>query len=172
MPTTSIHNNKKSMVAVSKQLIPKMSRLVILYGMGGLSDVGRHAILAALEKESSVESIKVLTRFPELLHETNWNSGCPEPQSYPTDPKVDVIKIDSWDKDNIEQHLADATGVISCLGNRQPGYGHWEAEEGNKALLKVFPKGKRNRVVVLTSVGVEEGGFRVCRCFLRRRRLF
>ena len=130
--------------------------------------MGRHAILAALEQQpngggessattaAAVERITVLTRFPELLHETNWNSGCPEPMSYPKDPRVTVVKIDSWETDNIEEHVKDATAVVSCLGNRQPGYGHWEAEEGNKALLKALPQDKKNRVVVLTSVGVEE----------------
>lgn len=133
-----------------------MSRLVILYGIGGLSDIGRHAILAALEEGPNVESIKVLTRFPDLLHEKNWNSGCPEPKSYPTDPKVEVVKIDSWETDNIDRYLADATAVVSCLGNRQPGFGHWESAEGNKALLKALPQNQKNRVVVITSVGVEE----------------
>ena len=38
-------------------------RLVVLYGIGGLSDVGRHAILAALEQTShKLEKITVIIR--------------------------------------------------------------------------------------------------------------
>ncbi|KAL7569329.1 hypothetical protein ACA910_016871 [Epithemia clementina (nom. ined.)] len=134
-----------------------MSRLVILYGKGGLSDVGRHAMQVALEEGSAVESIKVLSRYPDLLREDNWNCSCPNPHSYPTDPKVEVVKIDSWKTDRIDQYLADATAIISCLGNRQPELSKaWESEEGNKALLQALPKGKKCRVVIMTSVGVEE----------------
>jgi hypothetical protein len=58
-------------------MAPMMSsRLVILYGIGGLSDVGRHALQAALER-SEVLHVKVLTQHPELLEESNWNCGCP-----------------------------------------------------------------------------------------------
>ena len=45
------------------------SSLVVLYGIGGLSDVGRHAILAALE-QPSVRKITVITEYPELLDES------------------------------------------------------------------------------------------------------
>lgn len=45
-------------------------QLVVLYGIGGLSDVGRRAILAALE-QPTVKKITVITEYPELLNESN-----------------------------------------------------------------------------------------------------
>jgi NAD(P)H-binding len=82
-------------------------RLIILYGVGGLSDVGRHAIQVALDlqqeaanqappssssspslaSEHKVDQITVLTKFPDLLLKDNWNCGCVEPHS------IDVTKL-------------------------------------------------------------------------------
>jgi hypothetical protein len=45
--------------------------LVVLYGIGGLSDVGRHVILAALE-QPSITKVTVITEYPKLLDESNW----------------------------------------------------------------------------------------------------
>merc|ERR1719343_886193 len=83
--------------------------LVILYGIGGLSDVGRHAILAALEKPT-VEKITVITEYPEKLNEKNWDCNCFEeghknPFDDPVSSKrLEMVKVDSWTKD--QPHLA------------------------------------------------------------------
>ena len=72
-------------------------KLVVLYGIGGLSDVGRHAILAALE-QPSVSKITVITEYPELLDEKNWECNCPGGHTNPATEhpsKVNVVKVDS-----------------------------------------------------------------------------
>jgi nucleoside-diphosphate-sugar epimerase len=136
---------------------PMRLRLVVLYGTGGLSDVGRHAVLAALE-QPSISNIIVLTQHPELLDEPNWKCGCPEPHSFTQAEKdrFQVVPVTSWKDDSVSDHFQDATAVVSCLGNRQPFVGHWVAHEGNQAVIQAMQKHKVQRVVALTSSGVEE----------------
>lgn len=174
--------------------VAKHSSLVILYGIGGLSDVGRHAILAALEygKESAtttstpapapaktVDKITVFTEYPELLDETNWESGCPEPKTNPakTHPDiVKVIKVDNWkDQGNVDKlasHIDAADAVISCLGHRQPGMKYPRliergliSADGNQQVIEAIDQnnkksgtstGQKKRVVVISSVGIQE----------------
>lgn len=151
-------------------------RLVILYGVGALSDVGRHAILAALERSNDVvEKVTVLTKHPDMLMDANWNCGCEEPHKYKEneskDKRVQIIPIQNWKKDGdkITQHMEDATAVISCLGNRNPTVGHWDSATGNQAVIDAITKRNskssdstnnnrrlNNRVVALSSVGIEE----------------
>ena len=95
------------------------------------SDVGRHAILAALENPI-VDKITVITEYPELLNEKNWECNCsPEGHTNPfngpeASSKLELVKIDTdtWKKEqpNLSQHFVGANGVISCLGHRQPGW--------------------------------------------------
>ena len=51
--------------------------LCILFSSGGTADVGRHAVQAALEQYDG--PIRVLTKDPQVLQESNWNCACPEP---------------------------------------------------------------------------------------------
>eukprot|EP00970_Alexandrium_tamarense_P019838 scaffold14521_cov200-Alexandrium_tamarense.AAC.2 len=144
-----------------------VNRIVILYGIGGLSDVGRHAILAALEKPS-VEHITVITSYPELLDEKNWECNC-LPDSGHTNPfndpayakRLEMVKINSWKNDHdLSKHFQSAT-VVSCLGNRQPGWKNaeikkgWIAYEGNKQVIKAMEGAHVSRVVVISSIGLK-----------------
>lgn len=135
-----------------------LARLVILYGgTGGLSDVGRHAVQAALER-SDVESIKVLTQHPQLLEESNWKCGCERPHEFSEQDRqrFEVIPIKSWKNDDLGSHFADETAVVSCLGNRQPFIGAWVSNEGNQAVIKAMKANKITRAVVISSSGVED----------------
>lgn len=68
-----------------------------------------------------------------------------------------MVPVKSWKTDDIAPHFAGATGVVSCLGNRQPLMFHWESCEGNTAVIDAVQKTENlSRVVVCTSVGVEE----------------
>mmetsp|Transcript_56230 Transcript_56230/g.136285 ORF Transcript_56230/g.136285 Transcript_56230/m.136285 type:complete len:312 (-) Transcript_56230:3576-4511(-) len=137
-----------SAAAAALGTVKKKIHLVVLYGVGGLSDVGRHAILAALEPPYSdhVVKVSVVTEYPELLDEQNWECGCVGGHTDPSKDfpdKVNIIPIDgSWndaDKDYnktvLEPLFSDAfskitkqgsqeseVAVISCLGHRQPGW--------------------------------------------------
>jgi hypothetical protein len=134
-------------------------RLVILYGVGGLSDVGRHAIQAALER-SEVDHVTILTRHEKLLEETKWNCGCTEPHTFTNADKerMTVVPVQSWSNHaDIAVNFQNATAVISCLGNRQPLFGFNEAADGNAAVIKAMGCVKNlKRVVVCSSVGIEE----------------
>lgn len=178
-------------------LAAKSCSLVILYGIGGLSDVGRHAILAALEQNEQevpnmmktteetnepktiVDKITVFTEYPELLDETDWECGCPEPHTNPAKSHPDivhVVKVDNWkdpsNVDTLASYIEKSDGVISCLGHRQPGRKYPKlierglvAADGNKQLIEAIrqasndKKNSRNkprRVVVMSSVGIQE----------------
>lgn len=147
--------------------------LVILYGIGGLSDVGRHAVRAALD--AGVPHICVLTQHPELLELPNWKCGCPVPHSFTEEERqrFQVIPVDSWEQENnndknddssssLTRHFAHATAVISCCGNRQPGLSEpelkqgWVAHEANQLVLRAMMQHKIRRVVCMSSVGVNE----------------
>lgn len=132
------------------------ARLVVLYSKGGLSDVGRHAVQAALERPE-VKEVRVLTKYPELLEEENWKCGCTTPHKWTDEDRkrFQVIPVKSW-KDDLTEHFRGATAVVSCLGNRQPFVGGWESAEGNEAVIQAMKVEGVDRSVVLTSVGVEE----------------
>lgn len=137
-------------------------RLVILYGTGGLSDVGRHAILAAL-KEPTVEHITVITSYPQLLDETNWKCSCPGGHTNPVKEfpnKITLVKVDNWKTappTDLEKHFVGAKAVISCLGHRQPAFSDGlEASSGNKHVIKAMLSAKVQRVVICSSSGIEE----------------
>lgn len=127
-------------------------KLVVLFSAGGLSDVGRHAVQAAFE--SNVEQVTVLTPHPESLQEENWKCSCKEKHVMTEEQKtrLTIVPVNNWKTEDLSRHFQDATAVVSCLGNRQPFIGDWCAHEGNQAVIKAKPP----RVVVLTSVGVEE----------------
>lgn len=157
-------------------------RLVILYGIGGLSDVGRHAILAALE-QPTVEHVTVITEYPELLDLSNWECSCPGGHSHPAKDHPDrVTVVPLWGDDddddkknprqpyswqnpppNLSQHFQGADAVISCLGHRQPGHLHPElikkgliAHDGTKQVLQAMKEANLSRIILCSSVGVEE----------------
>lgn len=171
-PTT---NKETTTTSSSCRTITTMThhRLVILYGMGGLSDVGRHAVQAALEQTPEVvEHVTVLTEHPELLDESNWNCGCPDPHALTEADRtrLTVVPVPSWKKKNsadvdalLEPHFADATAVVSCLGNRNATVGHWVSHAGNLAVIRAVQQQQRKnkdlrtrRVVVCSSIGIEE----------------
>ena len=145
------------------------AKLVILYGIGGLSDVGRHAVRAALD--AGVGQIRILTQHPHLLDSPDWKSACVDPHIF-TDAerkRFQVIKVDLWDDPEEVQrllpHFADATAVVTCVGNRQPGIYEPELKKGwvsfpaNQLVVKAIEtySPQLKRVVAISSVGVAEG---------------
>eukprot|EP00980_Cylindrotheca_fusiformis_P006087 scaffold1311_cov99-Cylindrotheca_fusiformis.AAC.4 len=150
-------------------MVPPAARrsLVVLYGIGGLSDVGRHAILAALDHPSA-PSVTVITEYPEKLNEKNWDCGCPGGHTNPFDEpnnasRLKMVKIDAWKnpQKNLAQHFEGADAVVSCLGHRQPGIKYPElikrglvAHDGNKQVIQAMEEAKVERVVVISSVAL------------------
>jgi len=144
--------------------------LVILYGIGGLSDVGRHAILAALEKPS-IDKVTVITEYPEKLDEENWECNCPgghtNPFSLPdASQRLEMVKVDTWknEQQGLANHFVGAEGVVSCLGHRQPGWKYKElkergliAYEGSKQVISAMEEANVSRVVAISSFGLKRG---------------
>jgi hypothetical protein len=156
------------------------TNFVILYGFGGLSDVGRHAILAAFERPvEEIGHITIITQYPESItdeNNTDWNCGCTENEpshKLSTYDKnrftiVSIEKEKSWDDIDLSPYLihneATSTKIISCIGNRQPFIGHWDATAGNAAILRAIEKINSTstktkqtfRIVILTACGIQE----------------
>ncbi|KAL7514618.1 hypothetical protein ACHAXN_011960 [Cyclotella atomus] len=147
------------------------SRLIILYGIGGLSDVGRHAILAALENKS-VQHITVITEHPDKLNDKNWECNCDKGHTNPFNDSANVsrlkmVSINSWKKEqpDLGMHFEGADAVISCLGHRQPGWKYPEliqrgliAHDGNMQVIRAMGEAKVDRVVVISSFGLRTDG--------------
>jgi hypothetical protein len=79
--------------------------LAILYGKGGLGDVGRHAILAAFER-NDVASVKVFSQHPESLQE-NYKCGCLNPHNLTVEQRkrIDIIPVKHNWKDDLSAHF-------------------------------------------------------------------
>jgi NAD(P)H-binding len=140
-------------------------RLVILYGVGGLSDVGRHAVqVALLEHADVVSHVTVVAQAPHhlLLQEANWKCGCEQPHAIDVtnNERLTVVSVPSWQPQDADETLAEclrgATAVVTCLGNREAFRGHRDAAQGTKAVLRAMQKTKVKRLVTITSVGIEE----------------
>lgn len=140
-------------------------RVLVLYGVGGLSDVGRHAVQVAVEKKqkNEIDSITVLTPYPELLDEPNWKCGCPTPHGFSEDEKklFTLVPVKNWEDTSLMAHFKDIDTVISCVGNRQPTFmgvkpESWEAFAGNSMVIKAMKEHSVKRVVAMSSMGVEE----------------
>jgi len=138
-----------------------MKNLVVLYGQGGLSDVGRHAVLVALQEKGC--SVTVLTQHPELLEEENWKCGCPEPHVISDDLRknLKMVPVRNWDDEALLDQFRGCDAVVSCLGNRQPTFmdvpkTSWCAHEGNKMVIKAMNAHNAQRAVVMSSMGIEE----------------
>jgi len=88
--------------------------MVILYGKGGTADCGRHAVEVALQDSAkkNIDEVLVLTQYPELLEETNWNCGCPGGHSLSEDQRqrLNVVKVDgNWkDSESLVDHFHNA----------------------------------------------------------------
>lgn len=141
-------------------------QLVVLYGRGGLSDVGRHAVQVALQETKTKSyscSVTVLTPHPELLEEPNWNCGCPEPHVISDDHKknMKMVAVQDWDDEKLVDHFQGCDAVISCLGNRQPTFmdvpqTSWCAHQGNEMVIRAMKTHNIERAVVMSSMGIEE----------------
>jgi hypothetical protein len=130
--------------------------VAVLFGKGGLGDVGRHAVLAALEREN-VSTVKVLSQNIETLEEKNWKCGCPEDHEFTEEQRnrLELVSIkDNW-KD-ISMHLSGVDAVVSCLGTRQPFLGGRCATRGSKAVAHAMKNHGISRVVSITSMGLNE----------------
>jgi hypothetical protein len=134
--------------------------------------VGRHAILAALER-NDVSKITVITEYPELLNESNWECSCPGGHTNPSKEypdRVEVVTIPtSWNEEDhsptLVRYFHGASAVISCLGHRQPGWSHRAllqrglvSTSGNRQIIAALQRtgGLHRRAVVVSSVGIQE----------------
>uniref|UniRef100_A0A7S2GSY8 NAD(P)-binding domain-containing protein n=1 Tax=Helicotheca tamesis TaxID=374047 RepID=A0A7S2GSY8_9STRA len=138
--------------------------LAVLYSSGGLGDVGRHAVAAALEKPPSVISkIKVITKDPNktLFEETNWNCGCPEGHVLTDEDKsrLEIIPFDfskRGGENDLGNHLDGVDAIVSGLGNRQPFHGDRVAKRGTGRLIDAMKGTNIKRLVMISSIGIDD----------------
>jgi hypothetical protein len=124
-------------------------RLIILYGIGGLSDVGRHAALVAhdlIVHQASADAslpkvgeVLVMTKFPDLLFQSNWNCGCPDPHQLDltkfsggsgtaggtndppsADSRLRIVKVADWKDPALLEHFAPANGASASATTVAP----------------------------------------------------
>lgn len=137
-------------------IFPASKVFVVLYSSGGTADVGRHAVRAALDAFDG--QVRVLTKNPAtLLEETDWNSGS-GPHTFTTEERsrLDVRAVDFKTCDDLSPHLDDCGGIVSALGNRQPFFGDRVGEVGTTKLIQAMEKRGVERLVAITSVGLNE----------------
>jgi nucleoside-diphosphate-sugar epimerase len=131
-------------------------KLVVLFSKGGLGDVGRHAVRAALDRSDDIEHVTVLSQHADSLQDENWNCGCTSPHKFTEAEKkrLTIVQVDSWD--GLSSHFEGASAVISCLGNRQMTLGDRVGGEGSRMVVKAMNQHKIQRAVVMSSMGVRD----------------
>jgi hypothetical protein len=132
-------------------------KLVVLFSKGGLGDVGRHAVRAALDRSDEIGHVTVLSQHTDTLQEENWNCGCTAPHKFTDEEKkrLKIVQVDSWD-DGLSSHFEGASAVISCLGNRQMTLGDRVGGEGSHMVVKAMNQHKIQRAVVMSSMGIRD----------------
>lgn len=148
-PSSNTTNTTQHSMKLASQTNPV---LCILFSSGGTADVGRHAVQAALEQFDG--PIRVLTKDPKVLQESNWNCACPEPHQVDL-TRLDVRAVDVTN-DDLKEHLQDVGAVISGLGNRQPFHGDCVAQAGTRNLVNAMLHHGVSRLVMIASAGCNE----------------
>lgn len=131
--------------------------IAVLFSKGGLGDVGRHAVLAAIERDD-VSKVKVISQRTEMLEETKWKCGCANNHGFTEEQhkRMEIIPIkDNW-KSDISQHFHGVDAVVSCLGTRQPFLGERYATVGSKAVVNAMKANGISRIVSISSMGLAE----------------
>lgn len=132
------------------------SVVAILFGKGGLGDIGRHAVLAALQRDD-VSQVKVLSENPETLEEPNWKCGCTNNHFFTDEQRerMEIIPVtDNWK--NITSYLQNVDAVCVSTGTRQPFLGARGATAASKAVVEAMQTHGISRVVSVTSIGLNE----------------
>jgi len=133
--------------------------LAVFFSRGGLGDVGRHAVRAALDLGPEVSKVVVISPEPSTLEEERWACGCSEKHSFTEEERerMEVIKSDV-EKDDLMQKLQGVDAIVSCLGNRQFFLGRKSrvGKRGTRNIVNACNELNINRVVVMSSMGIEE----------------
>jgi hypothetical protein len=140
-----------------KPVVSLIMKLIVLFSKGGLGDVGRHAIRAALDQPTKIEHITVLSQHAESLKDDNWNCGCQSSVHKFTDEeqqRLSIVQVESWDDESLLTHFEGAGAVISCLGNRQITLGDRVGGEGSRMVAKAMNLHKIERAVIISSMGI------------------
>jgi NAD(P)H-binding len=135
-------------------------KLVILFSKGGLGDVGRHAVRAALDRPNEIEHITVISQYTDSLKDKNWNSACSPSEIEITEDewkRLTIVPIQSWeDEASFLSYFEGAGAVISCMGNRQMTLGDRVSGVGNTKVVKAMTQYNIPRVVSISSVGIRD----------------
>lgn len=142
--------------------------LAIFFSSGGLGDVGRHAILVALD-DPRVASIKLFASSKNIktLDLPNWKCGCTEPHDWnesvtKSSKLFEKFELDLSDKNDkdvgqiLKEQLKDVDAVVSCMGNRQPFWGDRVGAAATHHIKIAMEATNVKRIVAMTSMGLNE----------------
>ena len=138
--------------------------LAVFFSSGGLGDVGRHIIHAALELPSEdIALIRVIARDAgKLLKNEKWKCACDEDHqklwregSTEIASRVQVVDLD-FTQEDIKEHLRGIDAIVSCLGNRQLFHPGIIAAVGTRNILQAAIEQNVQRFIMLSSVGISE----------------
>ena len=138
-----------------------MMNIAVFYSVGAFGDCARHAILHAIE-HPQVGMVKVFSSNLDAMQEENWKCGCPfhhgvRLKESPGYSKIQTYKVDVTKAEEMAKiDLKDVDVVISGLGNRQPFLGERVAKKGITHVLAEMSKNKIGRLIMMTSMGVNE----------------
>ena len=139
------------------QEVQRPKTLAIFFSSGDLGDVGRHAVVAALELPPTVVGkVLVLARNArEALLVSRWECGCPGGQhgNMEKDRRLQIIEIDVT-REAITPFLEDVDAIITCLGNRQPFHDDVVAYTGTDHVVQSMLAMQVHRICMLSSVGL------------------
>mmetsp|Transcript_11093 Transcript_11093/g.32888 ORF Transcript_11093/g.32888 Transcript_11093/m.32888 type:complete len:250 (-) Transcript_11093:19-768(-) len=140
---------------------PEKSKvLAVFFSRGGLGDVGRHAVQAALDLgPEKVSKIIVISPDPSTLEEDQWACGCVDVHRFTNEERkrLEVIKKDVT-KVDLTSVLRGADAIVSCLGNRQFFLGSETrvGKKGTESIVKSCQELGIERVVAMSSVGIDD----------------
>lgn len=142
--------------------------LAIFFSSGGLGDVGRHAILVALD-DPRVASIKLFASSKNMktLDLPNWKCGCTAPHDWneavtKSSKLFEKFELDLSNKNDkdvgriLKEQLKDVDAIISCMGNRQPFWGDRVGAAATHHIKIAMEATNIKRIVAMTSMGLNE----------------
>lgn len=133
------------------QEVHRPQTLAICFSSGDLGDVGRHAVLAALELPPSVVArIRVFgSNVQQALFHDKWKCACPSHDIHDDNHRLDLIDHVDLTTDPVDLHGVDA--VLLCLGNRIPFH---DDNIAYAATERIVLQQQVPRICLLTSVGL------------------
>lgn len=132
---------------------------VIFATKGGMGDVGKFAAAHAFTSagvSARVIALAPHAENPDLEVDVDVTDEAVRTELKSTFGSITPVCIDMDAKtaqSQLDTALKDVSGVVACIGSRQPSYSRW-CERGAGMVEKAMRKGGVKRLVVLSSFGI------------------